>query len=107
MLRIYKSSAGSGKTYTLVKEFIRIALQRPDKYKHILALTFTNKAANEMKERIISMLQMLANKTAKPKLVNELVTEAKIEENELAGKAAGILRNILHDYSALSVSTID
>ena len=53
MLRIYKSSAGSGKTYTLVKEFLRIALKSPDKFRHILAITFTNKAANEMKERII------------------------------------------------------
>jgi ATP-dependent exoDNAse (exonuclease V) beta subunit len=53
---VYKSSAGSGKTYTLVKEYLKIVLMHPTKFRNILAITFTNKAANEMKERIISNL---------------------------------------------------
>ncbi len=51
-LVIYKSSAGSGKTFTLVKEYLKIVLQNPNDYKHILAMTFTNKATEEMKSRI-------------------------------------------------------
>ena len=50
---IYKSSAGSGKTYTLAKNYIKLALKSPFNFKKILAVTFTNKAANEMKERIL------------------------------------------------------
>lgn len=57
MLRIYKSSAGSGKTYTLVKEYLRLAFASTTKYKNILAITFTNKAAAEMKNRILEALE--------------------------------------------------
>ena len=61
---VYKSSAGSGKTFTLVKEYLALALNDasnpPQAYKHILAITFTNKAAAEMKERIIRALKELA-----------------------------------------------
>jgi ATP-dependent exoDNAse (exonuclease V) beta subunit len=61
MLKIYRSSAGSGKTFTLVKEYLRICIQARDvnKYRHILAITFTNKACNEMKERIIHTFTIL------------------------------------------------
>ncbi len=48
VLKVYKSSAGSGKTYTLVLEYLGLVLRNPSKYRHILAVTFTNKAANEM-----------------------------------------------------------
>jgi ATP-dependent helicase/nuclease subunit A len=60
MLNIYKSSAGSGKTYTLVREYLRIAFERTDKYRNILAITFTNKAAAEMKSRILEALEGIA-----------------------------------------------
>ena len=50
---VYKSSAGSGKTYTLVKIYLRLIIRQPEEYRHILAITFTNKAANEMKERVL------------------------------------------------------
>ena len=63
---VYKSSAGSGKTFTLVKEYLKIALEDeqvpPQKYKRILAITFTNKAAAEMKERILSALKEISAK---------------------------------------------
>ncbi|MFM7728233.1 MAG: UvrD-helicase domain-containing protein, partial [Flavobacteriales bacterium] len=55
-LHIYRSSAGSGKTFTLVKEYLRIVLARPEEYRHVLAITFTNKAAEEMKNRVIEAL---------------------------------------------------
>ena len=57
---VYKSSAGSGKTFTLVKEYLRLILPEPDHFRHILAITFTNKAANEMKERVLGSLNELA-----------------------------------------------
>ena len=56
---VYKSSAGSGKTSTLVKEYLKIVLDNPAKFRNILAITFTNKAAAEMKERIITALSDL------------------------------------------------
>ena len=55
-LHIYKASAGSGKTFTLAINFIRMLIEHPDDYRHILAVTFTNKATAEMKQRILSKL---------------------------------------------------
>ena len=60
-LRIFKASAGSGKTFTLAVEYIKLLINNPDEYKFILAVTFTNKAMGEMKTRIISKLYELAN----------------------------------------------
>ncbi|HWB64038.1 MAG TPA: UvrD-helicase domain-containing protein [Chitinophagales bacterium] len=120
MLRIYKSSAGSGKTYTLVKEYIRIALtpRAPSdevpkrtgdwRFKHILAITFTNKAANEMKERIIQTLTQVKDNAPKAKqLITELAKETGLDEAIVIDKAGKMLRSMLHNYSDLSVSTID
>ncbi len=107
--------AGSGKTYTLVREFIRLSLgikqgvfNWQDKYKHVLALTFTNKAANEMKSRIITTLEQIAaeHEKAKP-LIQELSLELKVEQAVIIDRAEKILRTILHNYADLSVSTID
>jgi len=56
-LTIYKSSAGSGKTYTLAKEYLKLALRSKDYYQSILAVTFTNRAAQEMKERVLEFLR--------------------------------------------------
>jgi len=108
MLRIYKSSAGSGKTYTLVKEFLRIALKSPDKFRHILAITFTNKAANEMKERIIQTLDQIKDDHPKVKrLIEELAVESELPQAAVIDKAGKLLRTILHNYADISVSTID
>ena len=60
MLTVYKASAGSGKTFQLVVEYLKIILSNPYNYKHILAVTFTNKATNEMKSRILEQLHLLA-----------------------------------------------
>ena len=108
MLRIYKSSAGSGKTFTLVKEYLRLALSgKPDQYKHILAITFTNKAANEMKERIISTLRELADAKPHSTMGKQLLEILKISASELQQRATALLTAILHHYADLSVSTID
>jgi len=63
---VYNSSAGSGKTFTLVKEYLKIALKSKNArtYKEILAITFTNKAAAEMKERVIDALKALSGQIA-------------------------------------------
>ena len=60
---VYNASAGSGKTYTLVKEYLKILFnsERKEPFKHILAITFTNKAVAEMKERIIETLKLFSN----------------------------------------------
>jgi ATP-dependent helicase/nuclease subunit A len=108
VLHIYKSSAGSGKTYTLVREYLRMALARPDKFKHILAITFTNKAANEMKGRIIGTLQQISRNEEKIRpLITELARAEKMDEAIVIDKAGKILQNLLHNYSDFSVSTID
>ncbi|HLN95049.1 MAG TPA: UvrD-helicase domain-containing protein, partial [Flavobacterium sp.] len=68
---VYDASAGSGKTYTLVKEYLRIILtaERPDAYRNILAITFTNKAVHEMKSRIVDSLVGFASDTPPEKTV--------------------------------------
>ena len=109
---VYKSSAGSGKTYTLVREYIALALKykRPDDLKHILAITFTNKAAAEMKERIISTLHAFstgAPKGAAAMMFDDLAATNKVTNIELQQRAQDALDFILHHYSDFAVSTID
>ena len=103
-LKIFKSSAGSGKTFTLVKEYLKLVLDQPDDYRSILAITFTNKAAEEMKSRIIESLVALSNDTSGNLLV---VLEKELPKINIKSRAARALKNILHDYSSFSVSTID
>ena len=66
MIQILKASAGSGKTYNLAREYIRLLLTKkdPQAYRHILAVTFTNKATDEMKRRILDELYVLATNPA-------------------------------------------
>ena len=59
-LSVYKASAGSGKTYRMALEMVAILLNRPDEYKHSLAITFTNKAAGELKTRVVFVLDLLS-----------------------------------------------
>lgn len=94
MLKILKASAGSGKTYNLAKEYIRLVTESdlPDAYRHVLAVTFTNKATEEMKRRILKELHALSSAP---------------EDPALQKRAKRQLSLILHDYSAFSVSTID
>ena len=120
MFKIYSSSAGSGKTYTLTKEYLKLAL-RPDGsndyFRHILAVTFTNAAANEMKSRILDRLFDIADGKELP-LLNELVAELYgvdapdldafgIAKAGLRRKAEAVFQTILHQYADFSVTTID
>ena len=97
---VYKSSAGSGKTFTLVKEYLKLILPEPGKYRNILAITFTNKAANEMKERVLFNLKELAKTSDKrdPKvsrdLLPKLIDETGLTEIEIITKSAEALKMI-------------
>ncbi|WP_053990505.1 exodeoxyribonuclease V subunit beta [Mangrovimonas sp. TPBH4] len=109
---IYNASAGSGKTYTLVKDYLKILVSssHPKQFKHILAITFTNKAVGEMKERIITTLQEFA----KPEILEqdnsmfkELCRETELTGKDLHNKAKRILNAIVHNYASFDISTID
>ncbi len=103
-LKIYKSSAGSGKTFILVKEYLCLVLKHPDDYQHILAITFTNKAAAEMKGRIVEALVQLSK--GNESSLRVVLTE-ELPGINLDKQAAKVLKLILHNYSSFSVSTID
>ncbi|MEZ4884438.1 MAG: UvrD-helicase domain-containing protein [Chitinophagales bacterium] len=106
-LIIYKSSAGSGKTYTLVKEYVSLLIRRPYEFRNILAITFTNKATDEMKGRIIQALSLLADEKFEG-LAKQLAKEnPKINPSDIPKNAQIALQNILHSYSEFNVSTID
>lgn len=105
-LQLYKASAGSGKTFRLAVEYLKIALSGEWNYKNILAVTFTNKATTEMKERVIRELYQLGQgkKTA---YLEVLEAEMKLGKPEIALRAQQVLKHLLHDYSRFSISTID
>lgn len=105
-LVVYKASAGSGKTHRLTAEYLLLLFSSPMAYRHILAVTFTNKATEEMKSRIILELAKLASED-RSDYVEELCTEYNKAEQAIREQARKILTCILHDYSAFSVSTID
>lgn len=110
-LHVYESSAGSGKTYTLVKYYLRILLQNNESagsyFRNILAITFTNKATEEMKERIISALAELKNSSKETALLMELADEIGVDKNVIRKRAQWAFRSILHNYSDFAVQTID
>jgi ATP-dependent helicase/nuclease subunit A len=104
---IYRSSAGSGKTRTLAKEYLKLALShRADYFKHILAVTFTNKATQEMKDRILAYLGDFSNGKSND-LTEELRQELKLDANTFQLYAQETLSLILHKYDQFSISTID
>lgn len=105
-LYVYKASAGSGKTHRLTAEYLRLLFSSPFAYRHILAVTFTNKATDEMKTRIIAELANLAigNKSDYIALLSK---EYDLNEDQVRNEARNVLVRILHDYSSFSVSTID
>lgn len=108
--KIYNASAGSGKTHTLVKEYLKIALRNSKNFKNILAITFTNKAVNEMKERILESLFDFSLEELPKKnnaLFQELSLELDISATDLKKKSEETLKDILHNYAYFDVSTID
>jgi ATP-dependent exoDNAse (exonuclease V) beta subunit len=114
-LKIYKASAGSGKTYTLALEYIKELLvnDSSDNYRRILAVTFTKDATGEMKDRILAELYGLAFATEDSKGFADSIRQVLRESGKIAGEAfirerAGVVLNhIIHDYSRLSITTID
>lgn len=112
-LTIYKASAGSGKTFTLSVEYIKLLIKNPFAYRNILAVTFTNKATEEMKSRIISQLygiwkQLPSSSDYIEQLKKELRTELGENPEKLMSTRSGTaLRNIIHDYSYFRIETID
>lgn len=103
---IFRASAGAGKTFALTMEFFRLIFRNPYEYKNILAVTFTNKATEEMKSRIIGELYKIS-RHEKSGYVPLLVEELGISREEMAVKARAALALLLHDYSRFSVTTID
>ncbi len=109
---IYNASAGSGKTYGLAKSYLRIILssKNPELFRALLAITFTNKAVFEMKNRIIDYLTLFSDEkilTEPNAMFSELSKELKIAPMELKMRSEIVLKHILHNYAAFNVSTID
>jgi ATP-dependent exoDNAse (exonuclease V) beta subunit len=123
---IYDASAGSGKTYALVKEYLKIILVAPknDAYRNILAITFTNKAVHEMKSRIVGNLSEFAKDEPSEKardLIQDLVNGRRKENKpeewaeepiglsviQIKTKSQQIIKHIIHNYAAFDISTID
>lgn len=105
-LTIYSASAGSGKTYTLTEAYLKLVIKQPSNYKHVIAVTFTNKATEEMKQRIIEKLSELANNKPCDHL-DQLKFHTKFSTLKIRNNAKEVLNSVLHNYSAFGVSTID
>ncbi|WP_310379625.1 UvrD-helicase domain-containing protein [Flavobacterium sp.] len=109
---LYDASAGSGKTYALVKEYLKIILVAPknDAYRNILAITFTNKAVHEMKSRIVGSLSEFAKDEPSGKaldLMQHLALETQLSIIQIKTKSQQIIKHIIHNYAAFDISTID
>ena len=109
---IYNASAGSGKTYTLVKEYLKILLtsKRDDAYKNILAITFTNKAVEEMKSRIVLTLEEFSKEIPDSKAATMLLDislQTGMNPKEIQDKSERIIKKIIHNYASFDISTID
>ena len=107
-LTVYKASAGSGKTFTLATEYIRLLVENPLSYRSILAVTFTNKATEEMKMRILSQLYGIWKQLPDSDDYLEAIRRKTGFEPRLISERAGIaLANLLHNYNYFRVETID
>ncbi len=107
-LLIYKASAGSGKTFTLAVEYIKHLILNPRAYRLILAVTFTNKATTEMKERILQQLYGIASgDPASEVYLKRIRMDIDLSESEIRRAARTALQYMLHDYSRFRVETID
>jgi len=106
LLHLIKASAGSGKTHRLTGEYLRLLFSRPNNHTHILAVTFTNKATDEMKSRIVEELHRLASGEPSGYL-DDLTQQFSMSEKQVRKLSRNILETILQDYSAFTISTID
>ena len=119
-LLVYKASAGSGKTFTLAVEYIKHLIRNPKAYKQILAVTFTNKATTEMKDRILTQLYGIwkADPSSEAYLQNIMMNGLQIfdeeskryrlaTEEDVRNRSGQALQYMLHDYGRFRVETID
>lgn len=107
-LTVYKSSAGSGKTFTLVRAYLKLVLLNPGDFKHILAITFTNKATEEMKRRILDALLEIAegSEEAMFQSIKEALGD-QLDDQGIRTKANEAYELIIHNYGRFEISTID
>ena len=107
-LVVYKASAGSGKTFTLATEYIKLLVQNPQSYRTILAVTFTNKATEEMKMRIISQLYGISRQLPdSSNYLSNIVSKTGLSEAQVCKRAGEALHLLLHNYNYFRVETID
>ncbi|MFO7722037.1 MAG: UvrD-helicase domain-containing protein, partial [Bacteroidales bacterium] len=108
---IYRSSAGSGKTQTLAGEYLKLVLSGRADFRHVLAITFTNKAAEEMKERVLQLLALFASDAELPGHQKDLLLEisglSALSADLIRKKSGEVRREILHHYSEFNIGTID
>ena len=107
-LTVYKASAGSGKTFTLAVEYIKLLVKNPTSYRNILAVTFTNKATEEMKMRILSQLYGIWKGLADSDVYQQrIMAETQLPEKVVRERAGEALHLLLHNYNNFRVETID
>jgi ATP-dependent exoDNAse (exonuclease V) beta subunit len=112
-LKVLDASAGSGKTFNLVKEYLILLLaeENSSRFAHIIAMTFTNKAAEEMKERVIRAIDLLSYPNLYGKASDDyaslLADEMKLSKETIQNRSKKLLTNILHQYEDLFILTID
>lgn len=108
-LTVYKASAGSGKTFTLAREYMTLVIDNPYAYRTILAVTFTNKATEEMKLRILGQLYGIAHHLPESDQYLNQIHEAlpRLSESQIRKNAEAALRLLIHNYNYFHVQTID
>ena len=107
-LTVYKASAGSGKTFTLATEYIRLLVENPQSYRNILAVTFTNKATEEMKIRILSQLYGIWKKLPESdNYLDKIQQTTSLSADAISERAGVALNNLTHNYNYFRVETID
>ena len=107
-LTVYKASAGSGKTFTLATEYIRLLVENPQSYRNILAVTFTNKATEEMKMRILSQLYGIWKQLPESdNYLQNIQKKTGLAPNVISERAGLALNNLTHNYNYFRVETID
>ncbi|MCP9762723.1 UvrD-helicase domain-containing protein [Lacihabitans soyangensis] len=111
LFKIYGSSAGSGKTFTLTKEYLKMVLKEEDPryFQRILAITFTNDAANEMKVRILKALKEISESEVSGSLIFGIIADElpAVSVETLKSRGVSIYNEILHEYNDFAVKTID
>lgn len=110
--KVFQASAGAGKTFTLIKEYLKLCLANKgavSNFRNILAITFTNAAANDMKAKIVKTLREIidSEKVDSKSMEAKLIEELGISDAELKCNAQSLMTRIMHDYSNFCVSTID